>query len=139
PESIPDVVRTGLGSREKGRAIRLQYWGEFPKNFLDEAHGFLKLEAGQVLPAPHTLGLHGLWSVGSQCPEWISQRQGLRYPPLKSVVPSPLQNQEKIFDKIKKRDILLHHPYDSFEGFVAWIHAACADPAVTMIEQTVYR
>jgi polyphosphate kinase len=139
PESIPDVVRTGLGTREKGKPIRLQYLGEFQGNFLEEAAKALKLEPAQVLPAPHTLGLQGLWTVVNQCPEAIAQKPGLRYPSLRSPISGPLRDSEKIFEELKSQDVLLHHPYDSYDGFVAWIRAACADPNVTMIEQTVYR
>jgi polyphosphate kinase len=139
PESIPDVVRTGLGSREKGRPVRLQYWGEFPKNFLEETLRTLKLDASLVFPAPYTLCLQGLWSFLKECPEFIAQKPGLRYPALRSAIPTMLRDPLKVFDEVKKRDILLHHPYDSFDGFVAWILAACADPNVTTIEQTVYR
>jgi polyphosphate kinase len=138
-ESIPDVVRTGLGSRDKGRPVRLQYWGDFPVNFLQDAMKVLKLDRAQILPAPQTMCLHGLWTVVNQTPEWLTRKGGLRYPILHSTIPKRLRDPDRIFDEIGKADLLLHHPYDSFDGFVAWIQAACADPSVTMIEQTVYR
>lgn len=138
-ESIPDVVRSGLGSRERGRGVRLQYSGEVPEELLRSAMQSLKFIPGQILPAPGTLCLHGLWAVVNQTPEEIAARTGLKHPSRTSPVPAPLMERAAIFDRIKKQDVLLHHPYDSFEGFVAWIRAACADPAVTQIEQTVYR
>jgi polyphosphate kinase len=138
-ESIPDVVRTGLGSREKGRPVRLQYWGDFPQNFLQDAMRVLKLDRAQILPAPQTMCLHGLWNVVKQAPDWLSQKAELQYPALNAKLPLRLRDQSKIFDEIREADLLLHHPYDSFDGFVAWIQAACADPNVTMVEQTVYR
>jgi polyphosphate kinase len=138
-ESIPDVVRTGLGSREKGRPIRLQYSGDVPDDQLKASMQSLKLVPAQILPAPGTLCLHGLWVIVNQTPPEIAQRPGLKHPPKNAAVPVPLRDGSQIFERVKRQDVLLHHPYDSFEGFVTWIRAACADPAVTRIEQTVYR
>jgi polyphosphate kinase len=76
-ESIPDVVRSGLGSREKGRPVRLQYGGEVPEEALAHAASHLKFIPGQVLPAPGTLCLHGLWTLVNQMPEEIAARPGL--------------------------------------------------------------
>jgi polyphosphate kinase len=63
----------------------------------------------------------------------------MTYQPLQAGIPKRLREPARIFDEIREADLLLHHPYDSFDGFVAWIQAACADPNVSMIEQTVYR
>jgi polyphosphate kinase len=138
-ESIPDVVRSGLGSREKGRPVRLQYWGDFPPTFLQDAMKALKISKNQILPAPSTMCMQGLWNVVNQTPQWMSLKQGLTYPPLQASIPKRLREPARIFDEIREADLLLHHPYDSFDGFVAWIQAACTDPNVSMIEQTVYR
>jgi polyphosphate kinase len=99
----------------------------------------LKLVQGQVAPAPYTLCLHALWTVLSQTPAEVSKSPKLTYSPLVPVVPRPLRRPEAIFEKLKKQDFLLHHPYDSFDGYVAWIKAACIDPQVEQIEQTIYR
>jgi polyphosphate kinase len=142
-ESIPDVVRTGLGSREKGRPVRLQYWGEVPGESLENALQALKFTPGQLLPAPGTLCLPGLWTVVNQTPEEISSRPGLKYPSRHSTAPAALRGEhgtpDGMFARVRAQDVLLHHPYDSFDGFVNWISAACKDPGVTRIEQTVYR
>ncbi len=138
-ESIPDVVRTGLGSREKGRPVRLQYSGEIREEFLRQAVNGLKLLPEQILPAPSTLCLHGLWAVVNQTPEEITTRASLKYSALAVKVPVRLRDSSLLFEEIKKQDLLMHHPYDSFDGFVNWVQAACADPNVTSIEQTVYR
>jgi polyphosphate kinase len=143
-ESIPDVVRTGLGTREKGRPVRLQYWGDVSEPFLRGVLGTLKFVPGQVLPAPGTLCLSGLWAVVNQTPEEITARPGLKYPSRPTLVPAALKfdpesDGSAIFGRLRQGDVLLHHPYDSFDSFVGWIRAACRDPQVTRIEQTVYR
>jgi len=140
PASIPDIVRTGIGGRERGAPVRLQYNGTFPQGFLDQARTALKLTTGQILPAPHTFYLQALWTVVKSTPEKIAAKPGLRHPALKSHQPKAfLDTNTSIFDKIKQHDFMLHHPYDSFDAFVSFIEAAANDPSVIQIEQTVYR
>ncbi len=62
----------------------------------------------------------------------------LRYPAIASPIPKPLRKKQ-IFEGIKSNDILLHHPYDSFDIVVNFLKAAARDPKTTHISQTVYR
>lgn len=139
PESIPDLVRYGLGGREKGRAVRLQYAGDLPDGFFHQCILALKLNADQVFPAPDTLCLHGLWSAVHSLSERLAPRPVFVYPTLSPCIPKAMGNSENFFATLKERDFLLHHPYDSFDAFVESIATACKDPNVTLIEQTVYR
>lgn len=136
-ESIPDLIKKSLGSREKGRLVRLQYSGHFPKDFLHEAMDFLKLDPRQCYRAPGTLCLHSLFSFANNAPPAMQEKLG--NPPLATSIPPMLERGQEIFEELKRTDIVLHHPYDSFEGFILWLEAACLDPKVTMIEQTIYR
>jgi polyphosphate kinase len=139
-DSIPDVVRSGIGKRDRGRAVRLQINGFPPENFVRRVTHFLKLDAGQVfLGTTATLCLSGLWSATNQIPDKIAKKRRMRYDPLKALIPHPLEKPKEAFEVLKKQDILLHHPYDTFAGFVGWIEAACTDPKVTNIDLTVYR
>ncbi len=138
-ESIPDVVRTSLTSREKGRPVRLQYTGDVTEAMLNTCMNTLKLTPGQIFPAAGTLLVHGLWAVTQQTPKEFAAQRGLLHPALNTTTPKPFRVSEKIFDEVKAQDLLLHHPYDSFEAFVAWVQAAARDPNVLSIEQTVYR
>ncbi len=139
PASIPDIVRFGLGSREKGAPVRLQYRGDLEADFLDQAAQTLKLTSGQVLPAPATLFINGLWSLVKELPEDIIEKKALSYATYKTTVPKEFDVGTEIFDLLKRQDLLLHHPYDSFDTLVTWLRAAADDPKVEMIEQTIYR
>ena len=138
-ESIPDVVRSGLRIRERGKPVRLQYLGDLSVNFLRQAAQVLKIQPNEIFQAPLTTMLHGLWSLVNSVPEAIASQPGLRYQPLNILIPDTFSSGDKIFKTLKSQDLLLHHPYDSFDAYIAWIQAACADPKVTMIEQTAYR
>ncbi|MEW6058345.1 MAG: polyphosphate kinase 1 [Bdellovibrionota bacterium] len=140
PESIPDAIRTGIGVREKGRPIRVQYLGDFPAQFLDSLAASLRIRPDQIFLAPYTLHLQSLGSIANQLPENTLLKPGVKHPSLRSMIPTPFRSLgQHCFDSLKERDCLLHHPYDSFDAYVTWIRAACADPSVTSIEQTVYR
>jgi len=63
----------------------------------------------------------------------------LRYKPVKPQVPSYFREAQTIFEAVRRRDILLHHPYDSFDIVIRLLRAAAADPRVTRIYHTMYR
>jgi polyphosphate kinase len=140
-ESIPDLVRKNISTRDKGRLVRLQWSGSFPKDFIAEACDHLKLDLRQAFPAPGTLCLHGLFGFVASVPDRLGRRPGFQNPHLKATLPGTFQEARRasLFDALLKYDFLLHHPYDSFDAFIAWLRTACEDPAVTMIEQTIYR
>ncbi len=139
PESIPDRIRVGLGKREKGRPTRLQYSGRPNKKLLTQAASALKLLSHQVIETQGTLCLSAVSELPTHAPEHLIQAHQLCYPPLRSKIPIPFREPQLIFDHLDREDLLLHHPYDSFEAFENWIRSACEDPEVIQIEQTVYR
>ena len=140
PENIPDMIRSGIGRREKGKAVRLQYVGSFEDAFLTQCLNTLKLHPGQLIVSPGSLFFQSLWALVNQCPEAILQaRPNLKHSALESRVPRIFEKSEDIFDYIRAEDVLLHHPYDSFDAFVRFLSVACGDPLVRGVEMTVYR
>jgi polyphosphate kinase len=139
PSLVPDIIRSGVGSRDRGRPVRLQYGGEAPRDLLDRCVSVLRLSPRQAHPAPGSLYLSGLWSALGRLPAHLQSASGLALSPLKPFLMMSLAKPNLIFDELLKRDILLHHPYERFEGYVNFIRAAAMDPAVRSIQQTVYR
>lgn len=66
-------------------------------------------------------------------------RPEIKDPPFNPRVPAILRNADNLFDAIQQHDILLHHPYDSFNSVVDFIRAAADDDRVLTIKQTLYR
>ena len=66
-------------------------------------------------------------------------RPDLKFPPFQPGLPAPLEERSDLFELLKKQDILLHHPYQSFTPVIDFIRTTAADPNVIAIKQTVYR
>src|SRR2546427_5352737 len=66
-------------------------------------------------------------------------RQDLKDPPFVPRLPAILRKEHNLFTLIRQQDILMHHPYDSFNSVVDFIRAAANDPEVLAIKQTLYR
>jgi len=66
-------------------------------------------------------------------------RPDLKFPPFQPGLPAPLEARSDLFELLKKQDILLHHPYQSFLPVIDFIRTTAADPNVIAIKQTVYR
>ncbi len=73
-----------------------------------------------------------------EVPERVD-RPDLKYPPFQPGLPAPLEERSDLFELLKKQDILLHHPYQSFTPVLDYIRTTAADPNVIAIKQTVYR
>jgi hypothetical protein len=139
PSSIPDRVRQGIGDRERGVPVRLQYVGRIIPEKLESARTTLKLVPGQILPGPGTLGLHGLWSLVSfRAPEMLVENPKLRYGAHAALVPKEFDGED-LFASLRAQDYLLHHPYDSFDAYLRVLERASVDPAVEEIALTIYR
>ncbi len=66
-------------------------------------------------------------------------KPGLRYPPIEPQVPAPFRKPSSTFEIVRRKDILLHHPYDAFDIVVKFIEAAALDSGVKRIYHTLYR
>lgn len=130
-ETIEQFVRR----RRFGSVIRVTIDESMPERVRDILTENLELEVSDIYAVKSPLGLSSLWGAGS------IDRPDLKYAPLVQSVPPSLQGLEgsEIFAAIRHRDVLLHHPYDSFDPVVEFLRAAANDPDVLAIKQTLYR
>ena len=136
---------------EEVKNLRTALQGELPQRHFGDA---VRLEVADVCPPEMTnfllqqFGLNedDLYRVNGpvnlvrlmQIPDLVA-RADLKYPPFVPGVPASLVKRQDMFDAIRKGDILLHHPFQSFKPVIAFIDQAAKDPDVVAIKQTVYR
>lgn len=128
------AVEEELRKRRRGAPVRLEIEAEVSEPLLDLLRGRLELEQADVYRVPGLLDVRALWPLVE-----LPALEDLRDPPLKPVATLEAVQQERLFDLLDERDVLLHHPYDSFDPVVAFVAQAAEDPDVLAIKQTLYR
>jgi len=133
-DNILKAVENELRNRRKGQAVRLEVDHDVPEDLIFNLLETMELSEDDLyrIEGPvNPIHLNGLLE-GDHSPEL---RDDHFLPP-----PSPIfKNQNDIFEVIKNQDVLLHHPYESFECVVDLLNQAAADPKVLAIKQTLYR
>jgi polyphosphate kinase len=126
-------VKAMLRQRPFGFVTCLTVDSSMPDDRLAWLHDKLEVGLSATLRLNGPLGLSGLMSL------LALDRPELKDPPLIPRVPRGFGTPEETFETVGKRDVLLHHPYDSFEPVVGLINAGAQDPAALGIKQTLYR
>lgn len=139
PAAIPDLVRKSFSLRERGRPTRLQLRGLPDPASLEWVQKHLKLEAKQIFKSDFSLVLRNAYQAVNEIKREAQVKKSLVFPPLNSQIPNVLYKPHVITSQLRKRDILLHHPYDSFEAFISFLEELVSNPQVKRIDQTIYR
>ncbi len=132
--SLLETVRTELHNRRKGAAVRLEIEADASAEIVERLRGTFELAEWQIFRTQGPVNLSRLMHLYSE-----TDRPELKYRPF---VPRPLHlapRSRNLFDELRSRDILLHHPYDSFSSVVSFIEEGAEDPDVLSIKQTLYR
>ena len=127
------AIEDELESRWFGQSVRLVVSDEMPDDLRDWLAGNLKLDENSVFDSPHPIGLADLEEFTHL------DRADLLYPPITPRVPQEIRSARSITQAIRNGDLLLYHPYDSFNPVVDFVRAAANDPEVLAIKQTLYR
>ncbi len=133
-DDLLKTIQKELRRRERGNAVRLEIAEDAPaevQGFLRQA---LRLEKEDVYSIAGPLHLTDLSPLYGR--EELREHKDDPFTP--QLVP-PLREYDDIFRVIAERDILLHHPYESFEHVVDFVSEAADDPNVLAIKQTLYR
>ena len=138
-DDLLQAVEAELRRRRFGEAVRLEVDASIDRGVREQLRDALDLEHRQVYDVDGLLGLADLWQIYG-----VRGFTDLRDPPWTPVTQPRLQGKESehanVLAEMRRGDILVHHPYDSFASSVErFVEQAVADPDVLAIKMTVYR
>lgn len=133
-EDLVRYYRSAIKRRRRGRVIRLELETGMPK----QLEKFVKsqLGGGDTL-ITETAGFIGVADLSQIIDE---DRPDLKFPPFSARFPERIREHDgDCFAAIKAKDIVVHHPYETFDVVIAFLNQAASDPDVVAIKQTLYR
>ncbi|URD62127.1 RNA degradosome polyphosphate kinase [Sphingomonas sp. KRR8] len=136
-EDAEDLVRTfrsAIKERRRGRVIRLEFSSGTPTDLEDIVRAGLKAEHAIIAESSGFIGVTDLEALVNL------DRPELKFEPYVPRLPERIQEHGgDCFAAIRAKDLVVHHPYESFDVVVAFLRQAAADPDVVAIKQTLYR
>ncbi len=132
--NLLETVRDELHHRRRGNAVRLEIDSDADPEIIERLRSNFQLDEWQIFRTPGPVNLSRLMALYDE-----NHRPELKFRPF---VPRPLKlrvKSQNLFDELRQRDILLHHPFDSYQPVVDFIRTAADDPNVLSIKQTLYR
>ncbi len=132
--SVLESVREELHNRRKGDAVRLEIESGAKEEIVERLRINFELDPAQVFRTNGPVNLLRLMNLyGSVA------RPDLKFPSFHGRRYALSSASTNLFDELRSKDILLHHPFDSYATVERFVEAAGADPAVVSMEQTLYR
>ena len=133
-ENLRTALRHGLQHRNFGEAVRLEVSESCSEHLSDFLLKQFKLPAVALFRVAGPVNLVRL----SQLIDLVNQPE-LLFPSYQASYPQQLQRGASVFERIQKGDVLIHQPYESFDGVLDFLREAVYDPQVLAIKQTIYR
>lgn len=133
-ENLRLAIVDELHDRQYGEAVRLEVTDNCPTYVTNFLLSHFNLTQSEIYRVNGPVNLVRLMSV----PDMVN-RPDLRFPPFTPSIPASLNENRSIFNVIRQQDILLYHPYQSFDSVVRFIEQAADDPQVIAIKMTIYR
>jgi polyphosphate kinase len=134
-EDLLVTIEREVRRRDRGSAVRLEIAAHAEQHLSEYLVRALKLGASDVYSIDGPLNIPDLLPLLGR----IEQKE-LHDEPFTPVIPPAIGDGERdLFRLIRERDVLLHHPYESFDPVVSFIEAAADDPSVLAIKMTLYR
>lgn len=133
-DDLLNAVEGELAMRNYGDEVRLEIDGKCAEDTINFLAARFGIALDQVFLVNGPVNLSRVQEIVA-----LVDRPDLKFVPYKAPIPAQLSRNKNYFDAIKKQDILLHHPYESFTPVVEFIRQAAVDPDVLAIKQTLYR
>ncbi len=127
-------IEEELRNLRRGAAVRLEIEDGVDAELLTALCRHLELAPEHAIKLKGPLNLFRLMSLYE-----MIDRPELKFPPFVPADPTKLSAHKSIFELMRERDVLLHHPYESFTPVVEFVEQAARDPEVLAIKQTLYR
>ncbi|NLC27669.1 MAG: polyphosphate kinase 1, partial [Campylobacteraceae bacterium] len=128
------ILEQGLKMRRKAAFVRLQIEEDADPDIIEFLNSHMKIFHKDIYVYKIPLNLPALWQIVSN-----KDFSYLNLPPNSPKILPPFSNNESIFKVIERGDVLLFHPYESFEPMTRMIKEAAKDPKVISIRMTLYR
>ena len=132
--SVLESVRAELHNRRKGDAVRLEIESSATEEIVERLRVNFELDSWQVFRTDGPVNLSRLMNLASAV-----KRADLKYPEFKSRHYKLQPKSQDLFEDLRNGDILLHHPFDSYQTVEEFVEAGAIDPAVISMKQTLYR
>jgi polyphosphate kinase len=133
-EDLLQSIQQELRKRERGNAVRLEVSGDPPAGSLAKLVKALKLD-----PEKDVYSVGGMLNLADFMAIAREDMRPLRDEPFMPHAVPPLRDASDVFGVLREQDVLLHHPYESFDAVVDLVGRAADDPDVLAIKQTLYR
>jgi polyphosphate kinase len=132
--SVLESVRTELHNRRKGDAVRLEIEAGATEDIIERLRTNFELDPWQVFRTDGPVNLSRMMNLASEV-----KRADLKFPDFKPKQYHIDAKSTDLFDQIRKGDILLHHPFESYSTVEDFIALGASDPLVLSMKQTLYR
>ncbi|MGB3554317.1 MAG: RNA degradosome polyphosphate kinase, partial [Jannaschia sp.] len=136
-EEAEDLVRefeTALKRRRRGEIVRMKITADAPEALRREIVEEIGVDESEVIEVDGLIGLAALKELV------VDDRKDLLWPSFSPRVPERVQDHDgDMFAAIRQKDMLLHHPYETFDMVIRFLNQAATDPDVVAIKQTLYR
>jgi polyphosphate kinase len=133
-ENLLTAIEQELRRRRRGEAIRLEVRAPVGDRLRQELTEVFDLEPTDVYECDGQVNLHRVMQLLE-----LENDDRLKAPPFKAVTHPALSEPAKVFTIVRAGDMLVHHPFESFESVVSFVEQAAEDPRVLAIKQTLYR
>lgn len=132
--SVLESVRAELHNRRKGDVVRMEIESSATEEMVERLRINFELEPWQVFRTDGPVNLSRLMNLYSEV-----KRPALKYPAFVAKEFKLSTKSTDIFDELRKRDVMLHHPFDSYKTVEEFVEAGAQDPCVISMKQTLYR
>lgn len=133
-DDFMEILEEGLKLRRKGEMVRLEVRSNGDEEIINFFNSHTNVYKDDIYRFHTFLNLSSLWQIVEN-----KDFAHLLLPPFKPKNLPPFDTDENIFATLEKQDVLLYHPYESFEPVVKLIQVAAKDPDVVSIKMTLYR